>query len=232
MALVTIRQTPIVLKNGKTAMLEENNWEFCENLWREIKSYLFTKCCATCATQTDDLTCLPSATAYYDGSFIINTAWVCRSCALDPRIDMSSWYPTGFMYPHKSHFGDNGAVVKDIRCVFKHPNVLRGGVTGFREWLSATSVQTLPGRLSKEIKLKNEASRKLVKPKGMRWATWERQNYMYNNTGEEMSYLTVKLSLNVSCSRKTGPLVNDNLRKWIKIYFAEQKADWIQRLKN
>jgi hypothetical protein len=39
MALVTIRQTPIVLKNGKTAMLEENNWEFCENLWKHIKEF-------------------------------------------------------------------------------------------------------------------------------------------------------------------------------------------------
>jgi hypothetical protein len=31
----------IILKNGKKAILEEDGTEFCEDLWREIKSYLF-----------------------------------------------------------------------------------------------------------------------------------------------------------------------------------------------
>jgi hypothetical protein len=31
----------IILKNGKKTILEEDGTEFCEDLWREIKSYLF-----------------------------------------------------------------------------------------------------------------------------------------------------------------------------------------------
>jgi hypothetical protein len=41
MAQITIRQTQLMLKNGKKGfILEENDWEFCDDLWREIKSYL------------------------------------------------------------------------------------------------------------------------------------------------------------------------------------------------
>jgi hypothetical protein len=34
-------ETLIILKNGKKIILEEDGTEFCEDLWREIKSYLF-----------------------------------------------------------------------------------------------------------------------------------------------------------------------------------------------
>jgi hypothetical protein len=34
-------ETVITLKNGKKTILEEDGTEFCEDLWREIKSYLF-----------------------------------------------------------------------------------------------------------------------------------------------------------------------------------------------
>jgi hypothetical protein len=34
-------ETVIILKNGKKIILEEDGTEFCEDLWREIKSYLF-----------------------------------------------------------------------------------------------------------------------------------------------------------------------------------------------
>jgi hypothetical protein len=34
-------ETVIILKNGKKTILEEDGTEFCEDLWREIKSYLF-----------------------------------------------------------------------------------------------------------------------------------------------------------------------------------------------
>ncbi len=41
MAHITIRETQLVLKSGKKgAILEEKLYEFCDDLWREIKSYL------------------------------------------------------------------------------------------------------------------------------------------------------------------------------------------------
>ncbi|NBP02733.1 MAG: hypothetical protein EBU90_21955 [Proteobacteria bacterium] len=36
----TVQLTKIVFKNGKKAILEETNYEFCEDIWRIIKSYL------------------------------------------------------------------------------------------------------------------------------------------------------------------------------------------------
>lgn len=40
MAQITIRQTQLILKNGKKgAIMEENCWEFCDDLWHEIKSF-------------------------------------------------------------------------------------------------------------------------------------------------------------------------------------------------
>jgi hypothetical protein len=39
MAHITIRQTQLVLKNGNKAILEENCWEFCDDLWRVIKEF-------------------------------------------------------------------------------------------------------------------------------------------------------------------------------------------------
>lgn len=41
MATVTIKQTPLILKNGKLgAILEENQYEFCPEIWDYIKSYM------------------------------------------------------------------------------------------------------------------------------------------------------------------------------------------------
>jgi hypothetical protein len=222
MAYVTIRQTHLTLKNGKKSILEENCYEFCDDLWREIKSYLFTDCCAKCATKTDDLTCIPSATAYYDGRFVINSTWICRFCALDAR-DIIWDFKTKASF--KSAHGSIDRVVKDIGCVFKHPNVLRGGATGFRLWMRSTSPKTLPGRLSLEINRKN----RLVKPKGMRWEKWN--NVVNACTAEELSFKNAHFSLNLSCSRETGPLIDYNMTIWIKKYFAEQKADWALTLK-
>lgn len=41
MATIIIKQTPLYLKNGKVGfILEENQYEFCEELWDHIKSYM------------------------------------------------------------------------------------------------------------------------------------------------------------------------------------------------
>ncbi len=39
MAHITIRQTQLVFKNGNKAILEENEYEFCDDLWRVIKEF-------------------------------------------------------------------------------------------------------------------------------------------------------------------------------------------------
>jgi arsenate reductase-like glutaredoxin family protein len=40
MATVTIKTTPLLFKNGKTVILEENEYEFCPEIWDYIKSYM------------------------------------------------------------------------------------------------------------------------------------------------------------------------------------------------
>jgi uncharacterized protein YlzI (FlbEa/FlbD family) len=36
---ITIRETPIMLKNGKKAILQENEYEFCDDIWKLIKEF-------------------------------------------------------------------------------------------------------------------------------------------------------------------------------------------------
>ena len=225
-------QTLVTLKNGKKIILEEDQYEFCREIWDTIKTYLFNDCCATCRLKTNDLTCIPSATGYEDGSFIINTTWLCRSCALDPYYSGPENYMMAQHFyhlpasmkttaPHLSHFGSLEPVTKRIRCVFNHSNKLRGGATAFNVWIRSDDLSTASGKINQGIKHKN----RLVKPKGMRWDTWERMN---PNTAEEIKLLTAISSLNVSCCRKTGPLMPDKVSYWVKKYFVEQKVNWIR----
>ena len=218
MATQTIVRIPRTWKSGKNFLLEVTEWDFCDDIWGEIKSYLFTNCCKTCSIQTDDLTCIPSAIAHTDGRFEINSIWLCRACALDPKRDNSS-----NIAPHKNHYGSTEDVVKKITCRFEG-----GGSTRFYEWITSKSNLTLPGRFHQQIQQKVQQRLKLVKPKGMRWDTW---NWIIDDsTEDENSFRSVNFDLGFTCCKKTGVLMDKNLEKWIKKYFVEQKEYAKQRL--